>query len=92
MPVKLLGWVGNSLKLLALVVFFDNPTTNGLVRIGDQFESSELSQPKFFLISEVKRSNFLAVILGRLERRLKNGGSSLTTSPAPFPKKKWERR
>jgi len=31
MPVMLLGWVGIGLKLLALVVFFDNPTPIGLV-------------------------------------------------------------
>ena len=31
LPVSLLGWIANGLKLWALVVFFDNPTPTGLV-------------------------------------------------------------
>jgi hypothetical protein len=48
MPVKLLGWVANGLKLWALVVFFDNPTPTGLV---DAAWLYIIAQVLFFVVS-----------------------------------------
>src|SRR5262249_43340314 len=48
MPVKCLGWIGNGVKLLALVVFFDNPTPIGLVRAAWLYI---IAQVLFFVVS-----------------------------------------